>query len=99
MFGVGAYSTTLGWFVPRFAVATYTPTATSTLTPVPPSPTSTLTPVPPHLPDSYIDPDTFPNPTQTFTPSPVPVYARIAPPEGGVLRSAPGFDAAIITPA
>jgi hypothetical protein len=99
MFGVGAYSTTLGWFGTPLAVATYTPTATSTLTPVPPSPTSTLTPVPPTLtPTVTLTPTLSPTPTQTFTPSPVPVYARIAPPEGGVLRSAPGFDAAIINP-
>ncbi len=35
--GVGAFSTTLGWFGSPLAVPTYTPTATNTLTPIPPT--------------------------------------------------------------
>jgi uncharacterized membrane protein len=97
--GVGAFSATLGWFGSPLAVATYTPTPTATLTPVPPTPTITSTPVPPTLtPTITLTPTLSPTPTQTFTPTPVPVYARIAPEEGGLIRQAPGFDAPILYP-
>jgi SH3-like domain-containing protein len=39
-----------------------------------------------------------PIPTETFTPTLVPVYARIQPPEGALIRSAPGFNAPILYP-
>ena len=97
--GVGAFSTTLGWLGSPLAVATYTPTPTVTLTPVPPTPTITNTPVPPTLtPTITLTPTLTPTPTVTFTPTPVPVYARIAPAEGALIREEPGFSAAIIYP-
>jgi uncharacterized membrane protein len=97
--GFTAFSTTLGWFGPPLAVPTYTPTATFTHTPVPPTSTSTYTPVPPTLtPTVTLTPTRTPIPTETLTPTPVPVYARIQPPEGALIRSAPGFDAPILYP-
>jgi hypothetical protein len=87
-FGVGAYSTTLGWFGPPLAVPTYTPTATFTLTPVPPTHTPTLT----------LTPTSTPSPTTTSTPTLVPVYARIGPEAGATIRSGPGFEAPPIYP-
>jgi hypothetical protein len=98
-FGVGAYSTTLGWFSPPLAVPTYTPTATYTLTPVPPTATLTSTPVPPtHTPTATLTPTHTPTPTQTFTPTIVPVYARIDPAQGATIRTGPGFEAPPIYP-
>ncbi len=97
--GVGAFSTTLGWLGSPLAVATYTPTPTATLTPIPPTSTITSTPVPPTLtPTITLTPTLTPTPTITSTPTPVPVYARIAPPEGALIREEPGFNAAIIYP-
>jgi hypothetical protein len=97
--GFSAFSTTLGWFGTPLAVPTYTPTATFTHTPVPPTSTSTYTPVPPTLtPTITLTPTRTPIPTETFTPTPVPVYARIQPPEGALIRSAPGFNAPILYP-
>jgi len=97
--GVGAYSLTLGWFAPPLAVATYTPTATFTRTPVPPTATRTATPVPPTLtPTITLTPTQTPIPTQTYTPSPVPVYARIGPEQGATLRSGPGYDSPPVYP-
>ena len=97
--GVGAFSATLGWFGAPLAVATYTPTATPTLTPVPPTSTITFTPVPPTLtPTITLTPTLTPTPTETFTPTPVPVYARIAPVEGALIRVEPGFTAPILYP-
>jgi hypothetical protein len=93
--GVGAYSTTLGWFGTPLAVPTYTPTATYTFTPTPthpPTATRTTTPVPPTLtPTVTLTPTITPTPTQTYTPSPVPVYARIGPESGATIRSGPSF--------
>ena len=98
-FGVGAYSTTLGWFGPPLAVPTYTPTATFTLTPVPPTATLTSTPVPPtQTSTATLTPTNTPTPTKTFTPTIVPVYARIGPEEGAIIRSGAGFEAPPITP-
>lgn len=98
-FGVGAYSTTLGWFSPPLAVPTYTPTPTFTLTPVPPTATLTSTPVPPtHTPTATLTPTHTPTPTQTFTPTIVPVYARIDPAEGATIHTEPGFEAPSIYP-
>jgi hypothetical protein len=92
--GVGAFSVTLGWFGSPLAVATYTPTATPTLTPVPPTSTHTYTPVPPTLtPTITLTPTLTPTPTETFTPTSVPVYARIVPVEGALIRAEPGFNA------
>ena len=97
--GVGAFSATLGWFGSPLAVATYTPTATPTLTPVPPTSTNTHTPIPPTLtPTITLTPTLTPTPTETFTPTPVPVYARIAPVEGALIRVEPGFTAPILYP-
>jgi uncharacterized membrane protein len=97
--GVGAFSTTLGWLGSPLAVATYTPTPTATLTPIPPTSTITSTPVPPTLtPTITLTPTLTPTPTITSTPTPVPVYARIAPPEGALIREEPGFNAAVIYP-
>jgi uncharacterized membrane protein len=97
--GVGAFSTTLGWFGSPLAVATYTPTATNTLTPIPPTVTKTATPVPPSLtPTITLTATQTPIPTETFTPTPVPVYARIGPEEGALLRSGPGFTESILYP-
>jgi len=97
--GVGAFSATLGWFGTPLAVATYTPTATSTLTPIPPTSTHTYTPVPPtHTPTITLTPTRTPIPTETYTPTPVPVYARIGPVEGALIRSEPGFSAPILYP-
>lgn len=97
--GVGAFSATLGWFGAPLAVATYTPTATPTLTPVPPTSTNTHTPIPPTLtPTITLTPTLTPTPTETFTPTPVPVYARIAPVEGALIRAEPGFTAPILYP-
>jgi hypothetical protein len=99
VFGVGAFSTTLGLFGTPLAVPTYTPTATYTLTPIPPTATKTATPVPPTLtPTITLTPTRTPIPTQTYTPSPVPVYARIGPDEGALLRAGPGFTEAILYP-
>jgi uncharacterized membrane protein len=99
VFGVGAYSATLGWFGSPLAVATYTPTVTPSLTPIPPTSTVTYTPIPPSLtPTITQTPTLTPTPTQTYTPSPVPVYARIAPAEGAIIRSDPGFNSPIIYP-
>ena len=90
--GIGAYSTTLGWFGTPLAVPTYTPTATVTRTPIPPTSTNTYTPIPPSLtPTVTLTPTRTPIPTETFTPTPVPVYARIGPEEGALIRSGPGF--------
>jgi uncharacterized membrane protein len=101
--GVGAYSTTLGWFGSPLAVATYTPTATYTLTPIPPIPptaTKTSTPVPPTLtPTVTSTPTRTPTPTETFTPTTAPVYARIGPETGATIRSGPGFDSPPVYPA
>jgi len=101
-FGVGAYSTTLGWFGPPLAVPTYTPTTTFTLTPVPThtsTTTLTSTPLPPtHTPTVTLTPTSTPTPTQTFTPTIVPVYARIGPAAGATIRSGPGFDALPVYP-
>jgi hypothetical protein len=101
--GVGAYSTTLGWFGSPLAVPTYTPTATYTLTPTPPIPptvTHTSTPVPPTLtPTITLTPTLTPKPTETFTPTTAPVYARIGPVEGATIRSGPGFDSSPVYPA
>jgi uncharacterized membrane protein len=101
--GVGAYSTTLGWFGSPLAVATYTPTATYTLTPIPPIPptaTKTSTPVPPTLtPTVSSTPTITPTPTETFTPTTVPVYARIGPESGATIRTGPGFDSPPVYPA
>lgn len=97
--GVGAYSLTLGWFAPPLAVPTYTPTATSTSTPIPPTATRTATPVPPTLtPTITLTATRTLIPTQTYTPSPVPVYARIGPEQGAILREGPGYDASPIYP-
>ena len=99
VFGVGAFSATLGWFGPPLAVATDTPTATSTLTPIPPTSTHTYTPVPPtQTPTITLTPTRTPIPTETYTPTPVPVYARIGPVEGALIRSEPGFTAPILYP-
>lgn len=99
VFGVGAFSTTLGWFGSPLAVATYTPTATYTLTPIPPTVTKTATPVPPTLtPTVTLTPTRTSTPTQTLTPTPVPVYARIGPEQGALLRSGPGFTEPILYP-
>lgn len=98
-FGVGAYSTTLGWFAPPLAVPTYTPTATFTRTPVPPTATRTSTPVPPTFtPTSTLTPTRTPLPTKTNTPTQVPVYARIGPEQGATIRTGPGFEAPPIYP-
>ncbi len=97
--GVGAFSTTLGWYGPPLAVPTYTPTATNTLTPVPPTATKTATPVPPTLtPTVTLTPTLTPTPTQTSTPTTVPVYARIGPEQGALIRSGIGFDTPIVYP-
>jgi hypothetical protein len=97
--GVGALSTTMGWFGNPLAMPTYTPTVTPSQTPIPPTSTITFTPVPPSLtPTITLTPTLTPTPTKTFTPSPVPVYARIAPVEGALIRSEPGFSAPIIYP-
>lgn len=97
--GVGAFSTTLGWFGAPLAVPTYTSTPTSTLTPVPPTSTNTYTPIPPSLtPTITLTPTLTPTPTKTSTPTPVPVYARIGPVEGAIIREEPGFNAQIIYP-
>jgi SH3-like domain-containing protein len=78
---------------------TYTPTSTSTVTPVPPTATSSHTPVPPTLtPTITTTPTRTPIPTKTFTPSPVPVYARIDPVEGALIRLEPGFNSPILYP-
>jgi len=99
VFGVGAFSTTLGWFGAPLAVPTYTPTATYTLTPIPPTVTQTATPVPPTLtPTITLTATRTPIPSETLTPSPVPVYARIGPEEGALLRSGPGFTERILYP-
>jgi uncharacterized membrane protein len=98
--GVGAFSTTLGWFGSPLAVPTYTPTATYTLTPIPPTATYTATPVPPTLtPTLTLTPTKTPTPTETFTPTPVPIYARIGPESGATIRSGPGFDSPPVYPA
>jgi hypothetical protein len=97
--GVGAYSTTLGWFGTPLAVPTYTPTATYTLTPIPPTATNTATPVPPTLTLTVtLTATRTPIPTETFTPTPIPVYARIGPEQGALIRSGPGFDATVLYP-
>jgi len=97
--GVGAFSTTLGWFGSPLAVPTYTPTATYTLTPIPPTATYTATPVPPTLtPTLTLTPTKTPTPTETFTPTPVPIYARIGPETGATIRSGPGFDSPPVYP-
>ncbi len=97
--GVGAYSLTLGWFTPPLAVPTYTPTMTSTRTPIPPTATKTSTPVPPTLtPTITLTPTPSLTPTKTSTPSPVPVYARIGPEQGATLRSGPGYDSPPVYP-
>ncbi len=97
--GFSAYSTTLGWFGPPLAVPTYTPTATSTATPIPPTVTVTLTPVPPSLtPTVTVTPTQTSTPTRTYTPTPAPVYARIGPPEGALIRSEPGFSSQVLYP-
>lgn len=102
MVGIGAYSTTLGWFGAPLAVPTYTPTATYTFTPTPtlsPTATKTTTPVPPSLtPTVTLTPTITPTPTQTYTPSPVPVYARIGPESGATIRSGPSFDSPPVYP-
>jgi hypothetical protein len=99
IFGVGAYSATLGWFGEPLAVPTYTPTATNTRTPIPPTSTQTSTPVPPtNTPTLTLTPTRTLTPTPTFTPSPVPVYARIGPESGAMMRSGPGFDSAVMYP-
>jgi uncharacterized membrane protein len=99
VFGIGIYSTTLGWFGPPLAVPTYTATPTVTMTPVPPTATRTATPVPPTLtPTVTLTPTQTPIPTETLTPTPIPVYARIGPEEGGLLRLGPGFNAEILYP-
>jgi hypothetical protein len=99
VFGIGAYSTTLGWYGEPLAVPTYTPTATYTLTPVPPTATYTLTPIPPTLtPTSTITPSQTPTPTDTLTPTPIPVYARIGSVNGATIRSGPSFDSDPIYP-
>lgn len=97
--GVGAYSLTLGWFGTPLAVPTYTPSVTSTRTPIPPTVTKTVTPVPPSLtPTITLTPTQTPIPTETYTPTPVPVYARIGPELGAILRSGPGYDSPPIYP-
>ena len=100
--GVGAFSTTLGWFGVPLAVPTYTATATPvppTLTPVPPTATNTATPVPPTLtPTVTLTPTITPTPTPTYTPSPVPVYARIGPENGATIRSGPSFHSPPVYP-
>jgi hypothetical protein len=97
--GVGAYSTTLGWYGEPLAVPTYTPTATFTLTPVPPTVTKTATPIPPTFtPTVTPSPTITPTPTETPTPTKVPVYARIGPEQGALIRTAIGFDTPIVYP-
>jgi hypothetical protein len=97
--GVGAYSTTLGWFGAPLAVPTYTPTATYTLTPIPPTATRTATPVPPTLTPTFTQTPTLtPTPTETSTPTTVPVYARIGPEQGALIRTGIGFDTPIVYP-
>ncbi len=99
VFGIGAYSTTLGWFGEPLAIATYTPTATYTLTPVPPTATRTATPIPPTLTPTHTPTSTrTPTLTPTYTPSPVPVYARIGPEQGALIRTEIGFDSPIVYP-
>lgn len=99
IFGIGAYSTTLGWFGDPLAVPTYTPTATQTRTPVPPTSTHTSTPVPPTLtPTLTLTPTRTPTLTITPTATPVPVYARIGPADGATIRAGPGFDSDPIYP-
>jgi hypothetical protein len=100
--GVGAYSTTLGWFGRPLAVPTYTPTATYTLTPtatIPPTATNTSTPVPPTFtPTITLTPTKTSTPTETYTPSPVPIYARIGPESGATIRTGPSFDSPSVYP-
>jgi len=97
--GVGAFSTTLGWYGVPLAVPTYTPTATYTLTPVPPTATKTATPVPPTLTQTAtLTPSVTPTPTETSTPTTVPVYARIGPEQGATIRTGVGFDTPIVYP-
>jgi hypothetical protein len=97
--GFGAYSTTLGWFGTPLAVPTYTPTVTHTRTPIPPTSTYTYTPIPPTLtPTVTVTPTRTSTPTKTNTATPVPVYARIGPPEGALIRSEPSFSASVLYP-
>ncbi len=99
LLGVGAYSTTLGWYGAPLAVPTYTPTATNTLTPVPPTATKTATPIPPTLtPTVTLTPTRTPTLTQTPTATTVPVYARVGPEQGALIREGIGFDTAIVYP-
>jgi hypothetical protein len=99
LLGVGAYSTTLGWYGAPLAVPTYTPTATNTLTPVPPTATKTATPIPPTLtPTVTLTPTRTPTLTQTPTATTVPVYARIGPEQGALIREGIGFDTSIVYP-
>ena len=101
--GVGAYSTTLGWYGAPLAVPTYTPTATNTFTAVPtlpPTATRTATPVPPTFtPTVTLTPTVTPTPTETPTPTTVPVYARIGPEQGALIREGAGFDFRTVYPA
>jgi hypothetical protein len=97
--GVGAYSTTLGWYGTPLAMPTYTPTATFTLTPIPPTATRTATPVPPTLtPTVTPSPTITLTPTETPTPTSIPVYARIGPSQGALIREGIGFDTHIVYP-
>jgi hypothetical protein len=99
IFGAGVYSITLGWFGPPLAVSTYTSTPTATFTPIPPTATRTATPVPPTLtPTVTLTPTLTPIPTETLTPTPAPVYARIGPEEGALLRAGPGFAEKVLFP-
>jgi hypothetical protein len=99
LLGVGAYSTTLGWYGAPLAVPTYTPTATNTLTPVPPTATKTATPIPPTLtPTVTLTPTRTPTLTQTPTATTVPVYARIGPEQGALIREGIGFDTPTVYP-
>jgi len=98
-FGVGAFSTTLGWFGSPLAVPTYTPTTTYTLTPIPPTATNTATPVTPtHTPTMTLTSTRTSTPTETLTPTPVPIYARIGPESGATIRTGPGFDSPPVYP-
>ena len=97
--GVGAYSTTLGWFGAPLAVPTYTPTSTYTLTPtptVPPTPTRTVHTAAAHAhPHHHVDAHQFTHTHPNLHPRP---DTRLCPYRSRIRRHHPLWDQASIHP-
>lgn len=99
LIGFSAFGAVFGIFGEPLALPTMVPSATWTVTPVPPTSTVTSTQVPPSLtPTLTLTPTRTPTATFTVSPTPLPVYALVAPDEGACIREEPDLQAATVGP-